>query len=628
MGKGSRKEVSKKLSSIVGLCVVFIIVILINVLLSFANVRWDATENNIYSLSEGTRKILDHISVPVTIKFFYSKTNKNLPNELKLYATRVREFLAEYERASRGRVRVQEIDPRPDTDEEDWAQRYGLRSIQLGTGEKIYCGLVFSGADQEAVIPFVDPAREELLEYDITRNIYRVQSPKKKTIGIISTLPVFGGAPGPGLQMNSRPWLFITELKKTYNVKEIGNSARQIGDDVDLLMIIHPKNISPALEYAIDQFVLSGRNAIVFIDPFCISDRSQDRRNLFQPSSSSLKKLLEAWGVRMDSSKVVADLDQATALRTPRGQIVRNPMWISARQEAFARDDVVTAKLERVLFPVAGAIKKAPGSQYRFETLVGSSKDSALFDAFKVNFGVEAIRKEFKAAPEPFTLVAKITGKFKTAFPAGPPEAKDSGKKGGEHIKKDNQIKKAQKDCNVVIVADADMLADRFYVQKQNVLGLVFTRMFNDNLNLVANACEILTGSDALIGIRSRSKYERPFTRVLELQRQAQARWLAKEQELARQADETNKKLRELEQQKDPSQKVLLSPQQEKEIAKFREKRRRINKELRQVRKNLRADIEALGFRLKVINIFAMPLCVSIAGLIFAFYRKRRMRRK
>jgi ABC-type uncharacterized transport system involved in gliding motility auxiliary subunit len=303
-------------------------------------------------------------------------------------------------------------------------------------------------------------------------------------------------------------------------------------------------------------------------------------------------------------------------------------MWISARREVFSHNDVVTAKLERILFPIAGAIERDTGSQYQFESLVRSSNDAALFDAFKANFGVEAIRKEFKAAPEAFTLAAKVTGKFKTAFPGGPPKGKDSKKETAQNSKKEKQIKQAQKECNVIIVADADMLADRFYVQKQNVLGLVFTRMFNDNLNFVANACEILTGSDALIGIRSRARYERPFTRVLALQRQAQARWLAKEQELARQVDETNKKLRELEQQKDPSQRVLLSPEQEKEIAKFREKRRRINKELRQVRKNLRADIESLGFKLKVINIFAMPVCLSIAGLIFAFYRKRRMGRK
>ena len=627
MGKYSSKDMRKLLVSIAGLGVVLLILVLVNVLLSFANIRWDATEDNVYSLSRGTHKILQSLSVPVSVKFFYSKSNRNLPNDLRLYARRVREFLAEYERAGRGKIHVQVLDPKPDTDEEDWAQRYGLRPIQVGTGEKIYCGLVFVAADQEEVIPFIDPAREELLEYDITRSIYRVQSAKKKTIGIISSLPVFESGSRGNFQLRPRPWLFISELKKTYNVRQISTSARKIDEDVDLLMIIHPKKISQRLQYAIDQFILSGKNAIVFVDPFCISDRSQEGRSFLQPSSSSLDRLLKAWGVRMDSSKVVADLDQATTLRTRDNRIIRNPLWISARHETFSHDDVITSKLERILFPIAGAIEKQGDIPYEFEALVKTSKNAAMFDAFKANFGVDAIRKEFSAAPEPFTLAARITGKFKTAFPQGPP-MQERPKKGVQDSGEGRgQIKEASKRCSVIVVADADLLADRFYVQKQNVLGLLFTKMFNDNLNFVANACEILTGSDALIEIRSRGRYERPFTKVIELQRQAQARWLAKEQELARQADATNKKLRELEQQKDPSQRVLLSPEQEKEIAKFREKRRRINKELREVRKNLRADIEALGFRLKAINIFAMPLCVSIAGLVFALYRRRRVKR-
>ncbi|MBW2037946.1 MAG: Gldg family protein [Deltaproteobacteria bacterium] len=425
--------------------------------------------------------------------------------------------------------------------------------------------------------------------------------------------------------------MFISELKKTYNVRQISTSAKKIDHDIDLLMIIHPKNLSQELQYAIDQFVLSGKNAIIFVDPFCISDRSQNRRNFFQPSRSNLDKLFKGWGVKMDSSKAVADMDQSTALRTRDNRVIRNPLWITARHDTFSQDDVVTSKLERILFPVVGAIEKDLQSQYVFEPLVRTSKNAALFDAFKANFGVETIRKEFSPAPDAFALAVRVTGKFKTAFPSGPPSSKKEKKGKGKGTKKQEpeaQKKVADKKCSVIIVADADLLADRFYVQKQNVLGLVFTKMFNDNLNFVSNACEILTGSDALVEIRSRGRYERPFTKVIELRRKAQSRWLAKEQELARQADATNKKLRELEQQKDPSQKVLISPEQEKEIAKFREKRRRINKELREVRKNLRADIESLGTTLKAINIFTMPVCVSIVGLVFAFYRKRRIGRK
>lgn len=628
MANKRREDARKRLISIAGLVVVFVIIVLVNVLASLANVRWDATEDKIFSLSEGTKKILGQISVPVRIKFFYSRTNKNLPNDLKLYARRVRDFLTEYERAAKGKVRVEMFDPRPDTDEEDWAQKYGLRSIQLGTGDRIYCGLVFTAADQEEVIPFVDPAREELLEYDITRSIYRVQNPKKQTIGIVSSLPVFGGPAGPGPQMSSGAWLFVSELKKAYQVKQIAPTAKKIGKDVDLLLVAHPKNLSQEMRYAIDQFVLSGKNAIIFVDPFCISDTSQDKRNFMQYPRSSLPKLFKAWGIKMDSSKVAADMDQATPLRTRQNRVERNPLFITARQETFSHTNVLTSKLQRVLFAIAGALEKDPQSHYTFEPLIQTSKNAALFDAYKVNFGVETLRREFSAAPEALTLAARVTGKFKTAFPAGPPLDKKKQGPSSEIKDKNFGLKEAKKESSVIIVADADFLADRFYVRKQNVLGLVFTKMFNDNLNFVSNACEMLTGSDALIGIRSRTRYERPFTKVIELQRRAQKRWLSKEQELARQAEATNKKLRELERQKDPSQRVLISPEQQREIAKFRERRRKINKELREVRKNLRADIDSLGARLKAINIFLMPSGVAIAGLVLAFYRKRRTTRR
>ncbi|MBW2125824.1 MAG: Gldg family protein [Deltaproteobacteria bacterium] len=574
--------VRRVLVSFMGLGVVFLIIILVNVLLSFANVRWDVTEEKIYSLSKGSKKILERITVPVTISFFFNRSSRNLPTDLKLYVRRVEEFLAEYEHAARGKVRVQKYDPRPDSDEEDWAQKYGLRPLQLGTGDRMYCGLVFTAADQEDIIPFLDPAREELLEYDITRSIYRVQSPKKKIIGIISTLPVFGEATSRQWQGASAPWLFVSELKKSYDVRQIGLFADKIDPDIDLLIIVHPKNLNQKLQYAIDQFVL-----------------------LIQPSKSSLKTLFRAWGIRMDASKVVADLDQPTTLRSRGNRVVQSPLWISARDDTFASKEIITSKLEKMLFPVAGALQKSPQSPYSFTPLVRTSKNAALFDSFKTSLGPEAIRREFRAAPEPFTLIAQVRGKFKTAFPAGPPYKKNSLAK---------QIKEAKKESTIIIVADADMLADRFYVQKRRVLGFVLTKMFNDNLNFVANACEMLTGGDELISIRSRGRFERPFTTVIALQRRAQQRWLAKEQELARQVEATNKKLRELEQQKDPSQKLIISPEQEREIARFREKKQR-------------ADIECLGRTLKAINIFAMPFCVSMAGLLLAWHRHRRMKR-
>ncbi|MEE9612412.1 MAG: Gldg family protein, partial [Desulfatiglandales bacterium] len=539
-------------------------------------------------------------------------------------------FLSEYEHASSGRITVEVHDPKIDSDEEEWAQKYGMRAVGLSTGGKIYFGLVLLSVDQEERIDWLDPDREELLEYDMTRIIHRLQTYKKPVVGIISTLPVFGigrslGVGGQPLRRN--PWFFVTEMKKTYEVKEINLSAHEIDPSIDLLLIVHPRDISPKLQYAIDQYVLSGGNALIFVDPFSVSDRSQGQQGFMQPSSSSLDKLFGAWGISMTSSKAVADLDQSTRLRTGDGRVEENPTWISARKEAFSRSDVVTSRLESMLFPVAGAIEKSEGSTYEFEPMVYSGMNAALIDAHKTHFGAAEIRRDFVSAEERFNIVARVSGEFKTAFPAGPPkgeepESQSKDKPGKVHLETGKEM------ATIMVVADADMLADEFYVQRSRILGFAVSKMFNDNLNFLLNACEVLTGSDDLIGLRSRGKFERPFTAVLELKRKAQAKWLAKEKELVERVERTNRKLRELEQKKDESQKLIISPEQEQEIAKFKGERRRINRELKEVRKNLRADIEALGTTLKGINIFLMPLFISIAGIAFAIYKQRRMKKR
>lgn len=622
-------DLKKTLVSTTGLVVLLCILILINVIFSYASIRWDATEDNIYSLSEGTRKIVSNLSEPVTIKFFYSRSNRNLPTNLKLYAKRVREFLAEYEHASSGQLTVEEYDPKPDSDEEEWAQKYGIRPIQIPAGDRIYCGLVFMAADQEETIELLDPTREELLEYDVTRIIHRIQTPVKKVVGIISALPVFGQMRGPAAMQTSggMPWLFVEELRKSYEVREIDPSTDRIEPSVNLLLLLHPRDLNIKLRYAVDQYVLSGGNALVFVDPFCVSDKRAGQQQFMRPPASSLDKLFAAWGIRMDPAKALADFDQTTRVRTRNNMLENSPVWISARGKAFSDASVVTSKLESMLFPVAGAIEKGDGSDYEFEPMVQSGQNAALIESFKAGLGAAAIRRDFAPTGERFNIVVRLRGKFKTAFPAGPPQEDSKNTTPAADPKKDH-LATGKEDATVIVVSDADMLADEFYVQRNRILGFALAKVFNDNLNFLSNTVEILTGSDDLIGIRSRGKFERPFTTVMELERRAQERWLSKEQELTKQVESTNRRLRELEQQKDASQKLLISPEQEAEIAKFREQKRRINRELKEVRKNLRADIEALGSTLRNLNIFLMPLVVSIAGIGFAIYKQRRVKRK
>ena len=621
-------DVKKATLSIVGLVVLLLILVVANIIVSYANVRWDATEENTYSLSDGTLNILASMTRPVTIKLFYSKSNPDIPAEIKLYARRVKDFLSEYEQRSDGMIRVETYDPRMDSDEEEWAEKYGLHSVGVPGGERIYFGLVFVCADKEATMEWLDAAEEQLLEYDITRTIQGLQQAEKQVVGIISGLPVFGNPRRPPMarQGGGEPWLFVTELKKTYRVKKIAPDAEKIDPSTDLLLIVFPKNITPQLKYAVDQYVLSGGKAVIFVDPLCVSDNSQGRQQ-FAPMGASLKELFTVWGISMDPKMAVADFDQPTQVRGQSG-IEENPLMISARGKAFNPNAIVTSGLESMLFPVAGAIQKAEGAGCEFEPLVSSSANAALMEAHNAYLGVEAIKKDFVSDQKRYPVAVRIRGTFKTAFPSGPPGKEDAGTAPEKTPIPADHRKDGIKPSTIIVLSDADMLADQFYVRKRQVLGFAISEMFNDNLNFVANATEILTGSDDLIGLRTRGKLQRPFTAVLELKRRAQDRWLAKEKELVRQIEAANQKLRELEKQKDASQKMIISPEQEKEVARFKARRDKINDELKEVRKKLRSEIETLGAVLKAVNIFLMPLVVALIGAGFAIYKHRKMKRK
>jgi ABC-type uncharacterized transport system involved in gliding motility auxiliary subunit len=540
------------------------------------------------------------------------------------------------ERASNGMLKLEVIDPRPDSDEEEWAEKYGLQPVQAAGGDPITCGLVFTAADQEETLEWLDPSKEQILEYDVTSIIQGLQNPEKKSVGVITSLPVFGTgarAAMPG-QPPSQEWIFVTEMKKIYNVQEIKPTVRLIDPSLDLLMVLFPKDMSIQLEYAIDQYVLSGGNALIFVDPLCVSYRSGRQQDFMRSSGDALARVFKAWGLEMDTAKAIADYGQPTQVRTSSQKSEENPLMVSARGEAFNRKDVITAGLENMLFPVAGAIKPveekdgaATARDYSFETLVDSSENAAVVDAFKAFLGADAVKKDFVAAKTHFNIIVRVRGTFNTAFPDGPPKPENPDLPPVD-LKKYPQLKSGKKPATLVIVSDADMLADNFYVQRRNFFGLNVTEMFNDNLNFLSNSAEMLTGSDELIGLRSRGKMERPFTAVLELRKRAKAQWMDKEKALVQQIEETNRKLQQLEQEKDASQKMIISPKQEAEIAKFKEQRQHISRQLKEVRKNLRADIEALGATLKGINIFLMPLVVSIVGICFAVYRQRKLRRR
>ena len=619
----------KSLYSAGGAALVLLILIFINAIVSQANLRWDATEDNLYSLSEGTREILSDMEQDVTIKVFYSEDNVNVPVHIKTYARRMLDFLSEYEYYSDGRVRVETYNPEPDSEAEDWARKYGIKPINIPAGDRLYFGLVAVAADQEEVIPSLDPTREAHLEYDITRLVSRLQSPTKPRIGIISDLPVFGSPPMGMMQQQGRePWLYVEELRKSFDVEQIGGAGDPLSpDDYDLVILHYAKNAAPALLYAVDQYVLAGGDLVVFADPFSVSDSAPGQPG--QVQSAIPATLLPAWGVAMEENKVVVDFDYATRLRNQQNQVENNPVWLSVGPEGFNSDEIITAELESMLLPAAGAITQLEDAACDYEPLIRSSKNSALTESFRAQFDARGLRQDFNPTVDQYDLAVRIQGTFKTAFPDGKPAGDEPGTEGASDDDAETAgegLKEGAERATIILVADADLLFDNFYVNQQNLFGFQIAQVFNDNLNFLLNAAEMLTGSESLISIRSRGKFERPFTRVEELEKKARSRWLAREQELVRKVEETNRKLRQLEGQKDPSQEFIVSEKQEAEIEKFQEEKRRIQQELKRVRRNLRADIEALGTKLKFVNIFLVPLLVSFAGLGYALYRRKQGR--
>ena len=618
------KRIGKTVFSAGSAVLVLVIVVLLNILLSHTTMRLDATEDGLYSLSQGTRTILGELEQDVTIKVFYSKHEVNIPSHIKNFSQRVLDFLSEYEHYGKGRIHVEVYDPKPDSEEEEWAIKYGMKSIGLPTGDPVYLGLVALAADQEAAMPFIDPTQETRLEYDLTRLIARVQTTKRMKIAIFSGLPVFGSGMNPMAmgrpQQNLPQWFFIEELKKTYELIQVQPDAERIDPSADLLILFHPKGMSDGLAFAVDQYILGGGNAIVYADPLSLMD---DPR--MGPGGSIPETLFKAWGIRMPAGKAVADYNYATRLRNRNNQVETNPMWLSIQAGAFNGDDVTTANLESMLMPVAGAIEVVPDGPLEVVPLVTTSPNNQLVDAFAHNLDVDTLRRDFKPSGTAKNLAVRISGTFKTAFPDGKPKkAADAEADTAAAENSEPALDTGNGESVVVVVADSDLLYDGYYLSKQNFLGFDISNIFNDNLNFLLNTCEMLTGNPALIGIRSRGTFERPFTKVQELEQRAQDRWLDQEQALVRQVEATNEKLRMLEQQKDASQRAILSEEQEKEIARFQEEKLKINKELKIVRRNLRADIERLGTTVKFINIFLVPLLIGIGGIVYAIIRRRK----
>lgn len=631
-----------------GVVVMFLILVAVGVIANFVKVRLDLTEDRIYTLSEGTRNILRKIDTPVTIHFYRTRGSTEMPVMLKNYGDRVEDLLAEYRQASGGRIEIKKFDPQPDSDAEDSARLDGVEGQVLGAGgligmgDKIYLGLAVTSLDEKVALPFLDPQREKLLEYDLTRAIAQVVNPQRPNVGVMSALPVFGQRMNPMMMQmgggGQDPWVFLSELQRDFQVRQVEMTAEKIDDDLQVLVVVHPSGITEKTQYAIDQFVLRGGKLLAFLDPMSVVDsRNQmgGMQNMLQRAAqggSTLDKLLKAWGLEFEVNKVLADKDYVTQIR--RGQDGRpspEPTWLSLTPQAISREDAATADIDSLLLPGSGVFTGTPAAGLTQTPLLKSSGNSMMVDKMMAQFGGDT-GKDWKAEGREQNVAVRLTGKFKSAFPDGLPGADPAqpGEKTGDDAvgaaeKKPESLKESAKDGVVILVGDTDLLYDQFSVQVQNFFGQKLIAPFNGNLSLVQNLVEQLLGDSDLIKVRSRGVQRREFQVVKNIQAEAEKRYLATIKTLEDEAAETQRKLNDLLSNRDAkNQRVILPPDIQKDIADLRAKEAKTNRDLKDVRKQLRKDIDALESRLKWINIAGMPLFVAVAGLSLAAIKRKK----
>jgi len=619
-----KKTLQTGLFSVIGVAAMLLILVAINFIAGRVKQRVDLTAEHAYTLSAGTKAILARLDTPVQIRFYASQSAEGMPVFLKTYAQQVDDLLGEYRQNSRGLIQVQKLDPEPDSDAEDSAKLEGVEPQLLSNGERVYLGLSVSLLDQKEAIPFLSPERERLLEYDISRAIARVMTPDKSVIGVLSPLPVMGtGAMMPMQQQGEPAWVLIEELKRDFDVREIEPNATTIPNDIKVLLVIHPKGITEATQFALDQFVLRGGKLIAFLDPMAALDPQTASAGFGSPpSKSGLDRLLKAWGVTFEDSKVLADLDFVA--RTDQG---RAPAVLALNEKAVNKDDIATADAGNLFVVFGGVFGGTPAQGLKETVLLHSSKDSELVDPMMARMSGEEIAKSFKPSGIEYPLAIRLSGKFKTAFPAGkpkPPEAEPNEKK-EDASPPETMLKESKQETTVVLVGDSDMIQDRVAVrQVGNPFGQRLFMPANGNLAFAENLIDQLTGDSNLIAVRSRASRERPFTVVKKMQADAEASYRSKIKELEDGLADAQRKIGQLQSGKQEGQRFILSPQQQEELANFRKKEAEAKTQLKEVRKKLRADIDSLENRIKWLDIAGMPALVALTGLAFAIVKRRR----
>jgi ABC-type uncharacterized transport system involved in gliding motility auxiliary subunit len=613
---------------LLALAVLFLAVVMLSNV-GLRGMRLDLTQNKLYTLSPGTQQVLKELKEPINLYFYFSRDTAAKQSPLTMpYAARVREFLEEIAARAGGNIRLQVVDPQPFSDDEDRAAEFGLQPLRAGGfGDAVYFGLAGTNStDGRSVIPSFQPDREEFLEYDVAKLIQELGTPKKPVIGLMSSIGLQGQF-NPATGQMGEPWPIFSQIQQLFTVRSLTMDLDHIDKDVDVLLVVHPKQLPPKTLYAIDQFVMRGGRMLLLVDPNSGADISgQDPSNPLAAAlathSSDLQPLLATWGVDYDPTKVIGDLGRGLEVRAGLASApVRHIGILGLRHADMDPKDVVTASLESINLATVGSLSARAGAKTKFEPLLFSSTSAAPIPAQRFNALVDpsTLRDGFKSTGTRYAIAARITGPVDSAFPMGPPA--DLKPTPGPPIA---HLTKSTTPANIVVIADTDFLMDYLWVQTREIFGQRIAQAFANNGDFVANILDNLSGSGALISVRGRASFSRPFERIEALKRQADDRLRAKALELQSELQQTEAKLTELQIKRNDQASLVLSPEQEAELKRFTAEKTRIRRELRETQRGLDVDINRLNSWLKFLNIALAPLLVAVAGVVILTLRRRR----
>jgi ABC-type uncharacterized transport system involved in gliding motility auxiliary subunit len=628
------------------------LVICVLVISSLPSVRIDLTEDDLYSLSPGTKNIVANLQGPLEIMFFYSESATEDTPQIRTYANRVQELLREIVIASNNRISLSVIDPQPFSEEEDLATQFGIQAVPISQGAPgIYFGLVVAQPEGREnnpqgraaeTLPLIRPELEQFLEYEFMKLITKVNEPDLQVVGLLTELDIDGGF-DPVAGQATQQWMIMDIIRQLYAVQRIDKSAGEIDEEIDILMIVHPQGLSEQMLYAIDQFVMGGGKTMVFLDPNADSMVSRTQQGNLIPAgmSSELPGLLEAWGIEFPGDKVLTDNELALRVSMGQGQRpIAHLGMLGAQRNFLTQSDSVTSRLETINMSSPGVIRQAAGASTRFEALIVSSSDSMLMDARLLEDVTDPsiLFDEFVSADISHTIAARISGVIKTAFPDGrpidpvevtdeeidEPDSEITDAVVAEEEPVPEHLNSSNSEVNILVFADTDMLSDRMWVQVGQFMGQRIPRPFSNNGDMVINALDNLSGGADLSSIRGRGTYSRPFTRVIQLQRQADDRLRVEEAELLDRLAEAEASLAELNQDENGELVGQVTPQIQAEVDRFNEQMLETRRSLRDVQYQLTEDIEQLGANLKLINTALIPVLLSLLALLLSYLRAQR----